>query len=101
MLLVQTLINFPVNSGSGQAVVTMPIMAPLADALGMSRQLACLAFQFGDGLSNLLWPTGGIVIVCGLADIPYEKWLKWFMPLFGILYVVQMILLFVAGIIGY
>lgn len=101
MLFVQTLINFPISSGSGQAVVTMPIMAPLADALGLSRQVACLAFQFGDGLSNLLWPTGGIVIVCGLADIPYEKWLKWFMPLFGILYVTQMILLAAAVMFGY
>lgn len=101
MLFVQTLINFPVSSGSGQAVVTMPIMAPLADTLGLSRQVACLAFQFGDGLSNLLWPTGGCVIVCGLADIPYEKWLKWFMPLFGILYVAQMVLLVIAVATGY
>ncbi len=100
MLLVQTLINFPISSGSGQAAVTMPIMAPLADALGLSRQVACLAFQFGDGLSNLLWPTGGCVIVCGLADIPYEKWLKWFLPLFGILYVTQMILLQIAVMMG-
>lgn len=101
MLLVQTLLNFPINSGSGQAVVTMPIMAPLADALGLSRQVACLACQFGDGLSNLLWPTGSIVIICGLGDIPYEKWLRWFMPLFGILYVLQMILLQVAVMIGF
>lgn len=101
MLLVQTLINFPINSGSGQAVVTMPIMAPLGDALGISRQVACLACQFGDGLSNLLWPTGSIVIICGLADIPYEKWLKWFMPLFGILYVIQMVMLQIAVLIGY
>lgn len=101
MLVVQTLVNFPVNSGSGQAVVMMPIMAPLADTLDLSRQVACLAFQFGDGLSNLLWPTGGIVIVCGLADIPYQTWLKWFMPLFGILFVAQMVLLEVAVLIGF
>lgn len=101
MLFVQTLINFPISSGSGQAVVTMPIMAPLADALGLTRQVACLACQFGDGLSNLLWPTGGVVIICGLADIPYEKWLKWFMPLCGILYVLQMIMLQIAVMFGF
>ncbi len=100
MLLVQTILNFPINSGSGQAVVTMPIMAPLADAVGISRQVACLAFQFGDGLTNLLWPTGGIVIACGIGDIPYEKWLKWFIPLFFILYVVQMVILGVAVAVG-
>lgn len=95
MLIVQTLINLPISSATGQAAVTMPIMAPLADALGLSRDAACLIFQFGDGLSNLLWPTSNIVVVCGLADIPYQKWLKWFMPLFFILLAVQMLL--VAG----
>lgn len=92
MLIVQTLINLPISSATGQAAVTMPIMAPLADALGLTRDAACLIFQFGDGLSNLLWPTSNIVVVCGLADIPYQKWLKWFMPLFFILLVVQMLL---------
>jgi len=101
MLLVQTIVNLPVNSGSGQAVVMMPIMAPLGDALGITRQVSCLACQFGDGFSNLLWPTGSIVIMCGLADVPYEKWLKWFWKLFVILYVVQMIMLEIAVLIGF
>ena len=101
MLIVQTLINFLIPSGSGQAAVTMPIMAPLADALGLSRQVACLAFQFGDGLSNLLWPTAGIVVICGLGDIRYDKWLKWFGKLFGILIVLQMILLEIAVLTGF
>lgn len=100
MLFVQTLINFLIPSGSGQAAVTMPIMAPLADALGLSRQVACLACQYGDGLSNLLWPTCGIVIICGLGDIGYDKWLKWFGKLFLILLIAQMILLEVAVIAG-
>jgi len=101
MLLVQTLINFLVSSGSGQAAVTMPIMAPLADALGISRQVACLAFQFGDGLSNLLWPTCGIVIICGLGDVRYDRWLKWFAKLFAILLVAQMILIEIAVLTGF
>jgi uncharacterized ion transporter superfamily protein YfcC len=58
MLLFQTMMNFLVPSGSGQAATTMPIMAPLADLLEVKRQVAVLAFQFGDGFSNLLWPTG-------------------------------------------
>ncbi|MCD8369020.1 MAG: hypothetical protein LUC94_01575 [Clostridiales bacterium] len=87
-------------AGSGQAAVTMPIMAPLADALGISRQVACLAYQFGDGLSNLLWPTCGIVIICGLGDIDYSRWLKWFAKLFLILLVAQMILIEAAVVMG-
>lgn len=54
ILLAQTVINLPISSATGQAAVTMPIMAPLADALNVTRDTACLAFQFGDGLSNLL-----------------------------------------------
>ena len=100
MLIVQTIINFFIPSGSGQAAVTMPIMAPLADALGVSRQVACLAYQFGDGLSNLLWPTAGIVIICGLGDVRYDRWLKWFGKLFLILLVAQMVLIEVAVLIG-
>ena len=73
MVIVQTFINFFINSGSGQAATTMPIMAPLADILGVSRQTAVLAFQYGDGLSNSLWPTSG-VLMAGLcmAGIPFD-----------------------------
>ena len=100
ILLAQTIINLPISSATGQAAVTMPIMAPLSDALGVSRDVACLAYQFGDGLSNLLWPTSNIVVVCALGDIPYEKWLKWFLPLFVILLVAQMLLVGGAVVIG-
>ena len=100
ILFVQTLINLPISSATGQAAVTMPIMAPLADALNVTRDTACLAFQFGDGLTNLLWPTSNVVIVCGLADIPYEKWVKWFLPLFFILLIAQMLLVGGAVALG-
>ena len=100
MLLVQTLINFIIPSGSGQAAVTMPIMAPLADSLGLSRQVACLAYQFGDGLSNLLWPTCSIVIVCGLGDVRYDRWLKWFAKLFACLLAAQVVMLQLAVFLG-
>ncbi len=59
MFVAQTLFNFVVPSGSGQAVVTMPIMAPLADLLEVTRQTSVLAFQLGDGLTNILYPTSG------------------------------------------
>ncbi|MEA4988125.1 MAG: YfcC family protein [Anaerovorax sp.] len=101
MLVVQSLLNFFIPSASGQAVVSMPIMAPLADVLGVSRQVAVLAFQFGDGLSNILWPTADIVVICGLAGIPVEKWWKWFMPLCGILFAMQMLFIEIAVLIGY
>lgn len=101
MFVVQTVINFLVPSASGQAAVTMPIMAPLADALGVSRQVACLAYQFGDGLSNILWPTCGIVVICGLADIHYDLWLKWFAKLFAMLFLAQMIMIEIAVLMGW
>ncbi|HSO24356.1 MAG TPA: hypothetical protein VLT81_15720, partial [Chondromyces sp.] len=100
MLAAQTIINFFIPSGSGQAAATMPIMAPLADMLGVSRQVACLAFQFGDGLSNLVWPTCGCVIICAIGGIPLQRWWKWFLPLAGILFVMQMALIALAMVMG-
>lgn len=83
MLLVQTLLNFLIPSGSGQAVVSMPIMAPLADMVGVTRQTAVFALQFGDGFSNILYPVSGyFMATLGLAKVPYQKWLKFMVPLF-------------------
>lgn len=101
MLFVQTFINFFIPSGSGQAVATMPIMSQLSDILGVSRQVAVLAFQFGDGLSNIFWPTADIVIICGLGGIKLEKWYKWFTPLFLMILAAQMVMLGIAVEIGY
>lgn len=78
MFLVQGLINVFVPSGSGQAAITMPIMVPLADILGISRQTAVLAFQFGDGIFNLVIPTSGVTMgVLAVARIPFGVWIKW------------------------
>ena len=91
---VQGLINFFIPSGSGQAAITMPIMTPLADLLSVSRQTAVLAYQFGDGLFNLIIPTSGITMgVLAIAHIPYNVWLKWIAGFIAIMVVVSMILL--------
>lgn len=99
MFLVQTGINFFVPSGSGQAVTSMPIMAPLADLIGISRQSAVLAFQFGDGLSNIAWPTAMTPIICGIAGVKIEKWWRWFIPLFLVLLVTQSILMAISVVV--
>lgn len=83
MLVFQSTLNFLVPSGSGQAAVTMPLMAPLADVLGISRQTAVFAFTCGDGFSNTIIPTSGILMaMLSLAKIPYTSWLRFMFPLF-------------------
>ena len=101
MLIVQTLLNFFIPSGSGQAAVSMPIMAPLADVLGMNRDIAVLAYQFGDGLSNIIWPTAFAAVVAGLSKVPLEKYWKLAFKLFGILVVAQAVLIAIAVAINF
>jgi len=100
MLIVQNLINFFIPSGSGQAATSMPIMVPLSDAIGLNRQIATLAFQFGDGFSNMFWPTV-VATECGLMGIPIEKWYKFMTPLFGIFVLLQIVLMIGAVMINY
>ena len=102
MFIVQTIINFFVPSGSGQAALTMPIMVPLADMAGLNRQIACLASQFGDGFSNFMWPTvGSMIAILAGTGVPYQKWAKWFLPLFLILVGCACVLLVVAVAINF
>ena len=101
MLVAQNIINFFIPSGSGQAAAIMPIMVPLADLTGVNRQIAVLAYQFGDGYSNLLWPTAACTVMCGIAKVPLGKWYRFFLPLFGIMFVLQMFFIFVATLINY
>ena len=78
MYLFQTLLNLVMPSGSAKAALTMPIMAQFADLIHVSRQTTVLAFQFGDGFTNMLTPTSGVLIgVLGIARIPYGTWLRW------------------------
>lgn len=96
---IQMFINFFVSSGSGQAALTMPILAPLGDLVGISRQLTVLIYQLGDGFSNTLFPTSGILIAClGLAGVPYGKWLKWVLPLQGILFILSLVFITIGSL---
>lgn len=78
----------------------MPIMSSLADVTGLSRQLSVLAFQFGDGYSNIFWPTM-VCMMCGIMKIPVTKWYRYLSPLFAIMFVAQVILIVLAVAIGY
>lgn len=82
MYAIQTVINIVIPSGSAKAAITMPIMAPFSDLIAVSRQATVMAFQFGDGFTNMITPTSGVLIaVLGVARIPYHKWVKWVWPL--------------------
>jgi uncharacterized ion transporter superfamily protein YfcC len=102
MLIFQTILNFFIPSGSGQAATTMPLMAPLSDVLGVTRQTAVLAFTSGDGFSNTIIPTSGVLMaMLSLAGIPYQKWLKFMLPLFLILIGISAVFLAIAVYINY
>ncbi len=102
MLVFQTLTNLFIPSGSGQAYVTMPLMAPLADLVGIGRQVAVLAFQFGDGLSNIIVPTNAILVgMLSIARVPYGRWLRFVLPLLLKIWAASALALVVAVWIGY
>lgn len=102
MFIMNFFINALIPSGSGQATAVMPIMVPLADMLGITRQTAVLAFQFGDGISNTFWFTNGtLLIYLGLAKVPLKSWYKFILPLHAIFFVLQVVFLFIALQIGY
>lgn len=102
MFFLQLFINFFVPSGSGQAALTMPIMAPLADLVGVTRQTAVLAFQLGDGISNSIFPTAGVLLAgLAVAGVPYTKWVKWVLPLLLIQIAIAILFLVIAQVIHY
>jgi uncharacterized ion transporter superfamily protein YfcC len=94
MYLIQTMINIVIPSGSAKAALTMPIMSQFSDLIGVSRQATVMAFQLGDGFTNMITPTSPVLIgVLGVARIPFEKWLKWVLPFMAILIVIGWLLL--------
>ncbi|PHI04399.1 YfcC family protein [Fusobacterium polymorphum] len=102
MFLMQLLINGLITSGSGQAAATMPIMLPVADIIGMTKQTAVLAFNFGDGLSNYILPTSSALMgFIAMVGISYSNWMKFMWKLFLIWTVVGAVLVIVANSINY
>lgn len=102
MLLIQTILNLFVPSGSGQAFVTMPLMAPLSDIVGIPRQVAVLAYQFGDGFSNMIVPTNAVLMgIIGIAGVPYDRWFKFCLPLLAKIMLACAVVLILAVIFGY
>lgn len=102
MLVIQSLLNFFVPSGSGQAFVTMPLMAPLGDIVGVSRQVSVLAYQFGDGFANIIVPTNAVLMgILGMARIPFDRWFRFCLPLFLKLSALGAIVLVAAVLLGF
>ena len=102
MLVFQTILNFFIPSGSGQAATTIPLMAPLADLLGITRQTAIFAFTCGDGFANMVIPTSGILMaMLGIAGIPFKSWMRFALPLFGWLMAISAVFIAIAVLINY
>jgi uncharacterized ion transporter superfamily protein YfcC len=86
MMVMQTLVHFPVPSTSGQAVLTMPVLVPLSDLLGLSRQVTVLAYQYGAGLCELLTPTNGaLMAMLAATGVRFDEWLRFVLRLWGLL----------------
>lgn len=98
---IQTFLNLFIPSASAKAAVTMPIMAPFSDMIGLSRQATVLAFQFGDGFTNMITPCSGVLMaVLSVAKIPYAKWFKWAWKFILLLLAVGFLLLLPAALLN-
>lgn len=102
VLLAITVLNFFIYSGSGKAVLIMPIISPLADTLQITQQTVILAYQFGDGLSNTIYPThASYMATLAVADVPWQKWMRFQLPLFLIWFAIACAFLMGAQVFGY
>ncbi|MHB1393772.1 MAG: YfcC family protein [Clostridia bacterium] len=102
MYVVQSFLNLLIPSGSGQAATSMPIMTPIADMIGINRQVAVLAYHLGDGVTNLINPgDGALMASLSIVGIPFEKWLKWIAPLAVIWAIIGFVTVTIAQIIGF
>ena len=102
MSMCQSMINLMIPSGSGQALATLPIMIPLGEVLGLTRQTTILAFQIGDGVTNLFNPAlGGLIAMLSLCRIPFDRWLRFILPLTGLLLLLAWAFLVVGVWLGY
>lgn len=102
MSLSQCVINLFIPSGSGQALATLPVMIPLGEVLGLSRQSSILAFQIGDGVTNLVNPTlGGLIAMLSMCRVPLDRWLKFIFPIVISLLVLSWVVLVFGVMFGY
>ena len=102
MSISQSIINFFIPSGSGQALATLPVMLPLGEVIGLTRQTTILAFQIGDGISNLINPTlGGLIAMLSMCRVPLDRWLRFIFPITIIIFLLSVITLVIAVSIGY
>ena len=102
MSLAQCMINIIIPSGSGQALATLPVMIPVGDLLGLTRQTTILAYQIGDGVTNLFNPTlGGLVAMVGMCRIPFNRWLSFILPITGIILLIGWLFLLFSVLIGW
>lgn len=98
----QCVINFFIPSGSGQALATLPVMIPLGELLGLTRQTTILAFQIGDGVTNLVNPTlGGLIAMLSMCRVPLDRWLRFILPFAIIILIISWITLMIAIAIEY
>jgi uncharacterized ion transporter superfamily protein YfcC len=101
MLVAHSAIHVPVPSVSGQAVLTLPVLVPLSDLIGLSRQVTVLAYQYGAGLCDLLTPTNGaLMAVLAAAGVRYEAWVKLAFPLYLVLIALAVLALVAASVAG-
>ena len=97
MMVTQFLVHFPVPSVTGHAVLTMPVLVPLSDLLGMQRQVTVLIYQYGGGLCNFLTPTnGGLMAILAAAGVPYGKWIRFLAPIYAGLFLLGLIAVGIA-----
>ena len=102
MSISQSFINFFIPSGSGQALATLPVMIPLGESLGLTRQITILAFQVGDGLTNLINPTlGGLIAMLSMSRVRIDRWIRFIFPVLIVLIIIAFLALIVAVAIDY
>jgi uncharacterized ion transporter superfamily protein YfcC len=102
MFIIQNILNFFVPSGSGQAALTMPVMAPLSELVSVTRQTTVLIFQLGDGIGNMIIPTSGVTMgVLSAAKLSYGNWVRWIWPLILILFMLAMLALIPPVLTGW
>ena len=102
MLLANTIINVFLTSGSGQAAAVMPIITPLADLIGMTRQTSILAFNFGDGFCNYILPhSTALMGIISAVNIPYDRWIKFMWKLFLIWALTACVMVYIAQAINF